>query len=137
MTTTALHRHAFLRFLVVGGGMAVLYSALAALATTYLPLPKALSSAGAWLLCIPLGFALHRRFTFAASQPHRHALWLYAATQGLSICTVAVVSHLLAQGVFWPDLAVHFGASGLAAILSYLINRWIVFPAATPDRRGS
>jgi putative flippase GtrA len=123
----------FLRFLIVGSCLAALYATLAALATTYLPLPKALSSAVVWVLCIPVGFLSHRRFTFTARRPHRLALWLYAATQVLSIGIAAGVSHLLASGAFWPDLAVHLFASGLAAITSYLINRWIVFPEPSAD----
>lgn len=118
-----------LRFLAVGGGITALYSVMAALATTYLPLPHALSAAGAWMLCIPLGFWCQRRFTFTASAPRRHAIWLYAATQVLGICIAASASYLLAQGSFWPDLLVHLGAAALAAILSYLINRRIIFPA--------
>lgn len=116
------------RFLIVGGGMTALYSVLAALATTYLPLPHALSSAGAWVLCIPLGFWCQRRFTFTAGVPHRHAIWLYAATQVMGICIAATASYLLARGAFWPDLIVHLGAAAVAAMLSFLINRWVIFP---------
>ncbi len=115
--------------------MALVYSVLAALATTHLPLPKPVSAVGAWVLCVPLGFWLQRRFTFAGSAQHRLAVWLYAATQGLSIATVATVSHTFARGSFWPDFFVHLGASALAAILSYLINRWIIFPQVRPTRR--
>ena len=132
MTAAGLYHNTLLRFLVIGGAMALVYAVLAALATSHLTLPRPLSAAGAWVLCIPFGFWLQRRVTFTASQPHRHALWLYAATQGLSIAIVATISHLLARGSFWPDLAVHLGASALAAILSYLINRRIIFPATRP-----
>lgn len=128
MISALLRSSTLFRFLVVGGGMTALYSVLAALATTYLPLPKPLSSAGVWMLCIPLGFWCQRRFTFTASAPHRHAIWLYAATQVMGICIAATASYLLARGLFWPDLAVHLGAAALAAVLSYLINRWIIFP---------
>lgn len=121
------------RFLAVGGGIALLYATLAALATSHLALPKALSSGVIWVLCIPLGFWLQRRFTFAARQPHRHGLWLYAGTQILGLGIVASISFLLATGVFWPDLGVHLLASGLAAIASYLINHWIVFPDRSAD----
>jgi putative flippase GtrA len=117
-----------LRFLVVGGGITALYSVLAALATTHLPLARPISAAGVWVLCIPLGFWCQRRFTFAASTPHRLALWLYAATQVIGICIAATASYLFARGQFWPDFAVHLGAAVLAAALSYLINRWIIFP---------
>ena len=128
MTSGGLSQNSLLRFLLVGGGLAVLYSVLAALATSYLPLPKPVSSAGTWIICIPLGFWCQRHFTFPTSVPHRHALWLYAATQFVGICTVATASHLLVRGSFWPDLAVHLGASAVAAVVSYLINRWVIFP---------
>jgi putative flippase GtrA len=117
------------RFLVVGGGMTALYSVAAALATTWLPLPKPASSAGVWILCIPLGYWCQRRFTFTGSTPHRHALWLYAAVQVMGIGIAATTSHFLARGAFWPDLMVHLLAAALAALLSYLVNRFIVFPA--------
>jgi len=122
-----------LRFLVVGGSLALVYATLAALATSYLPLPKALASGMVWVLCIPLGFWAHRRFTFTTRKPHRHGLWLYAATQGLGIGIAASVSYLLATGSFRHDLFVHLLASALAAVVSYLISRWIVFPHPSAD----
>jgi putative flippase GtrA len=118
----------FLRFVAVGGGMALFYASLAALATSQVPLPKALSSGMVWALCIPVGFWCHRRFTFTTRRPHRNGLWLYAATQGLGIAIAAGTSWLLATGAFWPDLFVHLLASGLAAVASYLITRRFVFP---------
>lgn len=125
---SALYHSTLLRFLLVGGGLAIVYSVTAALATTHLPLPPALSSTGVWLLCIPVGFWSQRHFTFTGSAPHRKALWLYAGTQVMGICIAATASYLLARGAFWPDLFVHLGAAALAAILSYLANRWIIFP---------
>jgi len=122
-----------LRFLVVGACLALLYATLAALATSHLPLPKALSSGIVWVLCIPLGFWCHRRFTFTTRTAHRHGLWLYAATQVLGIGIAASVSQLLATGIFWPDLGFHLLASALAAVASFLINHWIVFPDSTED----
>jgi putative flippase GtrA len=133
MTAGPASDRTLLRFLIVGGSLAALYATLAALATSNLPLPKALSSALVWLLCIPVGFWAHRRFTFTTRQAHRHGLWLYAATQVLGIGIASGTSFLLARGAFWPDLFVHLLASGLAAIASYLINRWIVFPAASAE----
>jgi putative flippase GtrA len=136
MTLGGLHQNTLLRFLVVGGSLALLYSVLAALATTYLPVPKPLSAAGTWIVCIPLGFWCQRRFTFGSTTPRRHALWLYAATQVLSICIAAAFSHLFARGVFWPDVFVHLGASALAAIVSYLINRLVIFPDTGRSGKG-
>ncbi len=135
MRVAALLQNTFLRFVLVGGSIAVVYSVLAALATSCLPIPKPVSAGLAWLLCIPLAFWSQRRFTFRQSQPHRHAFGLYAATQALSIGIVAAVSYLLAQGTFWHDLIVHLGASALAAVASYVINRRVVFPEAGPQQK--
>lgn len=123
----------FLRFLLVGGTMALLYASLAAFATSQLTLPKALSSAMVWVLCIPIGFWCHRRFTFTGRKAHRHGLWLYAATQVMGIGIASGVSYLLATGLFWPDLLVHLLASALAAVASFLISRWIVFPPVSAE----
>lgn len=128
MTRDRLVDATAVRFLIVGAGMAFVYALLATLATTHLPWPRPVSSGVAWVLCIPLGFRLQRRITFAASSPHRFALGLYAATQVLGVAIVSMVSFLLASGVFWPDLAVHLVASALAAAASYVLNRWLVFP---------
>lgn len=130
MILDRLYHTTVVRFLIVGGMMALVYAVLAALATAHLPLPKTVSAGGAWLLCIPFAYWAQRRFTFVDSAPHRHAPWLYGATQGLGIATVATVSHFLASGAFWPDLMVHLFGSLLAAILSYLINRVVIFPKA-------
>ena len=127
MTLRNLLQSSFLRFLLVGGGMAGVYALLAALATSQLPIPRAASSALAWIACIPIAFWAHRRFSFPESRPHRHGLWLYAATQGLSIAIVAAISQLLAQGLFWHDLIVHLFASAVAAVSSYAISRKVIF----------
>ena len=125
---TGRSRNTLLRFLAVGAGLALLYATLAALATSQVPLPKSVTSAVVWMLCIPLGFWCHRRFTFTTRTPHRHGLWLYAATQVLGIGIAATVSYFLATGAFRHDLFVHLLASGLAAVASFLISHLIVFP---------
>ncbi|OYW48384.1 MAG: hypothetical protein B7Z10_00460 [Rhodobacterales bacterium 32-66-7] len=132
MNLRRLSQSTLLRFLLVGGSVALAYAVLAALATTYLPLPSPVSAGGLWLAFIPLAYWGQRRFTFADSAPHRHALWLYGATQALGAATVATVSHFLASGAFWFDLRVHLGGSLLAAMLSYAINRLVIFPGRDP-----
>ena len=128
MSVRSFHHNTLLRFLFFGGAASVFYATLAALATSHLSLPKPMSAGGAWIICIPLGFWCQRRFTFAANFPRRHGFWLYAATQILGICTVATASHFFAVGVFWPDVVVYLTASAMAAIVSYMINRWVIFP---------
>ena len=95
----------FARFLLVGGALAALYALLAALATSQLPWPKAVSAAVAWLACIPLGFWCHRRFTFPGSARRPFALALYAATQLIGIGIGAGMSYLFATGSFWLAMA--------------------------------
>lgn len=130
MTTGPVSDRAFLRFVIVGAGFAGLYAVLAALATSHVPLPKALSSALIWILCVPISFWCHRHFTFPGRAAHRHGLWLYAATQVLGVSIAAGTSHLLATGAFVPDLFVHILASVLAALASYALNRRFTFPSA-------
>jgi hypothetical protein len=57
----------------------------------------------------------------------KHTAPPYGATQVLGICIAATATHFLARGVFWPDLFVHLGASAFVAIISYLINRLVIF----------
>jgi putative flippase GtrA len=123
----------FLRYLIVGGGFSALYATLAALATSQLPLPKALSSVMVWIVCIPIVFWCHRRFTFPSRRPHRFGLWVYTATQVIGLAIVATASGLLAQGAFWPDLIVHLLATGVAAVASYLITRSVIFLPQSAD----
>ena len=133
MTGSFAPNRTLLRFLVVGGSLALVYATLAALATSYLPLPKALASGMVWVLCIPLGFWAQRHFTFTNRKPHRHGLWLYTATQALGIGIAASVSYLLATGSFRHDVFVHLPASALVAVISYIISRSIVFPRPSSD----
>lgn len=118
----------FGRFLLVGGAMAGLYAVLAALATSQLPWPKAVSAGAAVVVCIPIGFWCHRHFTFTDSTRNPFALGIYALTQLLGIAIGAGTSFLFATGRFGPDLLVHLSASAITAVVSYLINRRLAFP---------
>ncbi|WP_295078207.1 GtrA family protein [Tabrizicola sp.] len=118
----------FLRFLLVGGALAMVYAVLAAVATSQLPWPKAVSAGAVWIACIPVAFWCHRRFTFTGSVRRPFALGLYALTQLLGIGIGAGMSFLFATGSFRPDVLVHLSANGLAAIASYAINRTVTFP---------
>lgn len=132
MTAPDWIRGSLPRFLLVGGGIALIYSVLAAVATSWLPWPSALVSGALWVAFIPVGYWAQRRFTFADSRLHRHALVLYAATQVLGVAIVTATSAFLVQGLFWPDLSIHLAASALAALSSFAINRLVVFPDRSP-----
>jgi putative flippase GtrA len=121
-------RTTFLRFLIVGSALALVYALLAALATSQLPWPKAVSAGAAGIACVPLGFWCHRRFTFTDSAGRPFALAVYALTQVVAVGIGAGTSFLFATGRFGPDLFVHLSASALAAVVSYVINRKVTFP---------
>ena len=132
----ALSRASFPRFLLVGGSFALIYSLLAALLTGLLPLPSWMSSALAWLLCIPPAWFCQRRFTFHDRAPRQGGAFLYLLTQGLGLGIAALAGALFAQGSFVHDALVYLLASALAAVVSYAINRLIIFadPAPLPDQ---
>ncbi|MBW7920654.1 MAG: GtrA family protein [Rubellimicrobium sp.] len=132
MTPTALVRHAlreslFLRFLLVGGSVAVAYSLATTLVTMALPLPPAVLAVAVWVCFIPLGYACQARFAFTGRTARRGGGALYAMAQGLSMGIVALAAWALASGDSWADVAVYLGASAIAAVASYVINRRLVF----------
>ena len=130
----AIWQHSLFRFLLVGGSMALVYALSTAILTGLLPLPPALTAVLVWLACIPPAFWAQRRFTFAASTPHRHALALYALTQGLGMVIVSVAAALFASREMTRDLLLYLAASALAAVVSYGINRMVIFAAAPPPK---
>lgn len=120
-------RHSFGRFLIVGGGLALLYAALTAFFTSYLPGPKPLWAVMVWIALIPFGFHCQRRFTFRARQSRQDGLSLYAVSQLIGMAITAVLSWLFASGAFWPDLLLYLCASALAAVVSYAMARLVIF----------
>ncbi len=127
-----LSRSSFLRFLLVGGSFALICSLLAAFLTGLLPLPPWMSAALAWLLCIPPAWLCQRRFTFHDRAPREGGAVLYLLTQGLGLCIAALAGALFAQGRFGHDTLVYLLASALAAVVSYAINRLVIFADPAP-----
>lgn len=120
--------HAFLRFLLVGALAACLYALCAAGLASLLPsVPPAVISTLLWFAFIPPVFWCHRRFSFRGMSPRPRALGLYALTQAISSAIVSVASVLFVTKVFWADIGVYLIATALAAIISYLLNRLVVF----------
>ncbi|MFE3835780.1 GtrA family protein [Pseudogemmobacter sonorensis] len=128
MSPTRLFRSSFMRFLLVGGVMALVCALLTATATRALPWPRPVTAALVWILCIPPAFWLQCRFTFTAEAPRRGGVALYALTQGLGILIAALAALWFARGAFLHDTAVYLCASALAAVISYLVNRLVIFP---------
>ncbi|MGK3942644.1 GtrA family protein [Streptomyces caeruleatus] len=126
---------AFLRFLILGGGVGVLSGLVVPLLATLLPwaVGNALVTAASTLLCTEL----HARFTFGTG---RRAGWREhwqsagSATVAYLATTAAVyVLHLIqgAPGVLTEQI-VYLSASGLAGLGRFAVLRLYVFAA----RRG-
>ena len=115
-----------LRFLAVGGGLALSY-ALATAGLVSAGAPKLATSVALYLLCIPLGFMLQGRLTFGVRDTRRGALALYAALQGVSLGIVTAATALFVSGRFWPDALVLVCASGAAALVSFAVSRAVIF----------
>lgn len=135
MSPRRLVRSTLVRFLLVGGGISLVYSVLTAFATSVLPWPRPLVAVLIAIACVPPAFWCQRRFTFRDSTPRRHALAAYAAAQALGMAIVAAASALFSTGLFWPDTLVYLAASAVSALTSFAISRLVAFPVngSAPD----
>lgn len=129
--TAGAHIGAFMRFVFVGGsfslGFAVVTAGLIRFANTP-PLP---TSVIVYLLCIPLAFWAQKAFAFRAAQTDRSAMLVYGATQIASLGVVSTVTSRFVTRDFIYDTALFLITAGVAAVVSYLICRFVIF------KRGS
>jgi putative flippase GtrA len=120
-------RTAFLRFLLVGGTSSLIYAATTAALIRFAGTPPFATSVIVFLLCIPAVFHAHKRFAFQVRTTRRSAFVLYLGTQICSLSFVAAITTRHVTQVFWQDTALLLVTSGIAAVLSYLIGRYITF----------
>ncbi len=133
MTTSAsAPAGSFLRFLIVGGSIAMIYALVCTGLTTRAGLPPGPVSVAVWLALIPPAYACQRRFTFRTENPRRGAMALYALTQGMGVAIASTVAWAFAGHDAGRDFAVFLAGSALAAVASWLMNRLVVF--AEPAR---
>lgn len=117
----------FLRFLVVGGSFALIYAATTSALIAWAGAPPVATGALVWLACIPPAYHTQRRFAFAADRTRRAAFPLYLATQALSLALVSGVSALFVTRIFLLDTLIYLAAAAGAAVLSFLISRFVTF----------
>ena len=78
-------------FVIVGGFCAACYLSLAWV-LHYLGLSPAASSAGAYVLCLPLGYFGHRSITFRSARRHGRASLAYFTVQGIAVLIVTAAT---------------------------------------------
>jgi len=118
---------ALLRFALVGGGFSVFYAVASAALINHAGTPPFATSVVVFALCIPPAFLTQQHFAFRAKTLRKHAFWIYAATQ---IGSIAVVSTLTTRFVTYNmvlDTLIMGGTVVIAALVSFLIGRFITF----------
>lgn len=122
-------RRAFLRFILIGGGFSLLFSLVTAALIRFAGAPPFATSIIVYVICIPVVFQVHKRFAFGVRETRRSAFILYLATQICSLSFVAAITTRHVTQVFWKDTGLLLVTSGVAAVISYLIGRYITFAA--------
>ncbi|MGP4007951.1 hypothetical protein [Streptomyces sp. 4N124] len=127
----------FVRFVVCGGGVGVLSSAVVPLTATLMPwtLANALITVASTLLCTEL----HALFTFGTGQRaglRRHLQSAGSATAAYAVTSTAILTlHTIQPSptLFWEQ-TVYLTAAGLAGIGRFLVLRLFVF---TTDQKNT
>ncbi|MDX8349860.1 GtrA family protein [Cognatiyoonia sp. IB215446] len=126
---------AFLRFLAVGGSFSLGYAFVTAGLISLADAPPLLTSVLVYLICIPLAFWAQKNVAFRADQTGRFAMLIYAGTQVASLAVVSTITSRFVTKDFWIDTAIFLVTAGSAAVISFLICRYIIFRPSASDAR--
>ena len=118
---------AFTRFLVVGGSFSLGYALVTAGLINFANAPALLTSVIVYLLCIPLAFLAQKNFTFRDDQSGKSAMLIYGATQLGSLAVVSAITSRFVTKNFVIDTGLFLVTAGTAAVISYLICRYVIF----------
>lgn len=118
---------AFGRFLLVGGSFSLGYALTTAALIRFVGLPPLATSVIVYLFCIPAAFWAQKKISFRAVWAGRSAMLVYAATQLASLAIVSTVTSRFVTRNFVYDTGLFLVTAGTAAIVSFLICRYIIF----------
>ncbi len=121
------NRRRLVRFLLVGGGFSLAYALVTALLIGKLGFPAVVTSVLIYAACIPLAYLAQRRFTFRADRTHRGSFIIYALTQVFGLGLVSLITTRFVSGVYLLDTGLFLITAGVAAIVSFAINRLFAF----------
>lgn len=118
---------AFARFVMVGGSFSLCYALSTAALIRFAGAPPLLTSICVYLLCIPAAFWAQRRIAFQARGQAKGAILIYTLTQIGSLAVVSGITTRFVSQVFWKDTLLFLVTAGTAAVVSFLICRYVIF----------
>lgn len=123
----------FVRFLLVGGAFSFGYSLTNALLIGKAGLPPFATTVGLYLLCIPLAYLAQKRIAFRVrtGSPRRFAV--YAGTQLFCLAAIALITTRFVTRNVIIDTGIFLVTVGSAALLSFLIGKFVVFRPGASD----
>lgn len=124
---------AFPRFLAVGGSFSLGYAVVTSALIRFAAAPPLPTSVIVYLICIPLAFWAQKKIAFRADQTGRSAMFIYGATQVASLAVVSTITSRFVTRVFIYDTLIFLVTAAAAAVVSYLICRYIIFRPSGSD----
>ena len=113
-----------LRFGIVGGSSSALDAILYALFLNFCPLN--LSKLLSMLASCTYSYVLQKRWTFKDKESGKHKILLFAMAQAINI-SVNVKMNELAFGWLNNKVYAFVIATGVAMVVNYCLQRWVVF----------
>ncbi|ODT66978.1 MAG: hypothetical protein ABS75_25705 [Pelagibacterium sp. SCN 63-23] len=119
---------AMLAFLLIGGGAALVFVPISALAVALLPFIDAwLVSALCYAAFIGPIYCLHRRFSFQSQAAHRQALPRYVLVQAMALLLATLFSYVFHGALSLPGVPAALLVIGLTSGVNYLVLRGWAF----------
>ncbi len=128
------HLPELVRFAAVGISSAGVYFGLLWLFGWLTPLPLSLLAILAYGTGIIFNYLVQRSFTFRSSRQHHHAGPRYLLVQLAGMLINSAVLHLGVELAHWPFAAVQLAGIVLAAMFSYVGQKFWAFDG--PRRQG-
>jgi putative flippase GtrA len=120
------HGHRSLRFVVVGGSIALLYFVTCFAAGYFLGWNAFWSSAVAYAIGLSIGYATHRKVTFRSNAEHGSALRRYFTLHVTGLVLTSSTMAAAAELSNLEPLGVSLASTALCGIISYFISsRWV------------
>lgn len=124
---TLLANSVFCRFIIIGGGTAVLYLSLLALCKNIFEFSAVLSVLLAYPCAICFNYIAHYYWTYNSSSKHAKSVLRYIVTNAILYVVSVVATQLIGEKLAIPFLYFQVVLIGFLAVLTYIIQRTWIF----------